>query len=236
MIRSAIVEDDKNSQERIRGYMERYCTEHHVSVSINVYEDGLDIAEDYSGQFDLIFCDIQMKFMNGLDAARKIREMDANVIIIFITNLPEYAVQGYEVEAIGYLLKPMNYNSFSMYLGRAIKILESRENDYLVLNHKNGIRRIELSDIYYMDYSKHYMNIYTKYGCEKVMISVKEIEKLLEGKSFSKCNSGCIVNLKYVRNINGNTVKVREQIITISRSRKNTFMKELTDYLGGEGA
>lgn len=235
MIRSAIVEDDKQSQKKIKDYIEQYGKEHQIPVSVEVYQDGLDIVEEYSGQFDIIFCDIQMKFMDGLAAARKIREKDSNVIIIFITNLSEYAIQGYEVEAIGYLLKPMNYNSFSMYFGRAVKILESRENDYLVLNQKNGIKRVELSDIYYMDYSRHYMNIYTKHGCEKVMMSVKELEKMLEGKHFSKCNSGCIVNLRYVQNLSGNTVKVQNQTITVSRSRKNIFMKELTDYLGGEG-
>jgi DNA-binding LytR/AlgR family response regulator len=205
-------------------------------VDVTLYQDGIDIIDRYSCQFDIVFCDIQMKIMDGLETARKIRKKDANVVIIFITNLSEYAIQGYEVEAIGYLLKPMNFTSFSMYLGRAIKIIKDKETDYLVLNFKNSIKRIELADIYYIDYAKHYVSIHTKYGCEKALLSMKELEKRLEGKCFSRCNSGGIVNLAYVQNLDDNVITVNDNIITISRSRKKLFIAELTDYLGGKNA
>lgn len=233
MVRIAIVEDDRSNQNQIKEYIKKYCDKQNIPVDVTLYEDGIDITDNYACQFDIIFCDIQMKIMNGLETARKIRKNDANVIIIFITNLSEYAIQGYEVEAIGYLLKPMNFTSFSMYLGRAINIIEDQETDYIVFAYKNSIKRIELSEIFYIDYAKHYVSIHTKHGYERVLFSMTELEKRLEGKCFSRCNSGSIVNLSHVQNLDNNVVTVNNNIISISRSRKKQFIRELTDYLGG---
>ncbi|MGM9538947.1 MAG: LytR/AlgR family response regulator transcription factor [Candidatus Onthomonas sp.] len=236
MVRIAVVEDEENSREKIRLYLQRYCQEHALNITLDCYEDGLDLVEHYSGQYDLLFCDIQMQYLNGMEAARQIREQDPNVMIIFITNLSDYAIQGYEVSALGYLLKPVNYHSFCKYFGRAVKQLEARTEDFLVLRYKGGIKRINLSEVLYLDYAKHYISIHSRQSTERILMSMKELESLLEGRHFSKCNSGCIVNLAYVQSLDGNCVVVNGTPLTISRSRKKPFVQELTDYLGGEEA
>lgn len=236
MIRAAVVEDDIESREKVNELLKRYEEEENITIHTTFYTDGIHIVDEFQGQYDIVFCDIQMKIMNGLETARIIRKKNKNVIIIFITNLAEYAIQGYEVAALGYLLKPIKYTIFSMYMDRAVKIISERKDEYILFEGKNGIKRYCLSEITYIDYIKHYSYIHLKNNisgeANREYISMKEMEERLEGKSFSRCNSGCIVNLAYVQSIEANMVVVNGESITISRARKKQFMNDMTEYLG----
>ena len=119
-MRLAIVEDEKNFANNILGYLQRFQKETGYQIETVWFQDGCDIAEEYKSDFDIILMDIQMRFMDGMTAARKIREADKGVIIIFITNMAQYAIQGYEVDALDYVLKPIAYFAFSQKLSRAI--------------------------------------------------------------------------------------------------------------------
>ena len=96
MIRIAIVEDDRHDREALKKCLNRYEKENQVKFSVTEFQDGEDIVTDYTASYDLIILDIEMAFLNGMKAAEKIRELDTNVIIIFITNMPQYAIQGYK--------------------------------------------------------------------------------------------------------------------------------------------
>lgn len=236
MIRLAIVEDEKIYQKQLCEYANRYGDENHVSIQTAVYNDGMDILEGYAvGCCDIILCDIRMKFVDGMKTAEKIRSMDGDVIIIFITNMDSYAIHGYEIGALGYLLKPVKYTSFCMYFDRAIKIINSRMENYIVLPHKNGIMKLNTDEIYYIEHSSHYLEIHTMTGVETVRMQIMEMEERLREYHFSKCNRGCIVNLKHVQKLEGNAVLIHGEWLSVGRTRKKDFMQELTDYLGEEG-
>ena len=115
------------------------------------FSDGSEIAEDYSGDYDIILMDIQMKFMDGISAARKIREMDQEVIIIFITNMTNYAIRGYEVDAMDYIVKPVEYFAFSHKLDRAVKRIRKKEKHYISIPMENGVRKMDIAGIYYIE-------------------------------------------------------------------------------------
>lgn len=233
MIRVAIVDDSAEARTQIRQHLITFGEENSMEFSIDTYSDGIHIADEYDGQYDVVFCDMQMKHMGGMNTASVLREKDQNLIIIFVTNFSEYAVQGYEVGALGYLLKPVNYTSFCKYMHRAVKLLDERDDWYLVLHQKNGIQRLPISDIYYMEHANHYIIIYMKDREEKVRMNLSEMEALLEGKYFSRVNNGCIVNLKHVKRIIGNDAELENGFVPISRSRKKDFMRELATFLGG---
>ena len=101
MIQIAVVEDEEIYVKQLTEYIRKYQTERGRSIKVTVFGDGEDITENYSGGFDIILMDIQMQFMDGMTAAEKIRQMDQKVIIMFITNMIQYAVRGYEVDAAG---------------------------------------------------------------------------------------------------------------------------------------
>ena len=107
MIQIAIVEDEEIYVKQLTEYIRKYQTERGRSIKVTVFGDGEDITENYSGGFDIILMDIQMRFMDGMTAAEKIRQMDQKVIIMFITNMIQYAVRGYEVDAMDYVVKPV---------------------------------------------------------------------------------------------------------------------------------
>ena len=113
MIRIAIVEDDPAYREQLKTYVSNYEKEYEEQFRLSVFTDGLEFIEAFHADYDIVFMDIRMKHLDGMETARKIRLQDHNCIIIFITNLAQYALQGYEVEAMSYILKPIQYFAFS---------------------------------------------------------------------------------------------------------------------------
>lgn len=121
MINIAVVEDDNTYLKQIESYLKKYELENDLNFKISFFTDGFQITENYKATFDLILMDIKMKHMNGITTAEKIRSRDQEVIIIFITNTSQYAIKGYKVNALDYILKPISYFSFTQCLKKAIK-------------------------------------------------------------------------------------------------------------------
>ncbi len=101
MINICIVEDEVEQAQLLKNYINKYGNSHKEQFSITHVFDGIDIVDDYKSQYDIVLLDIQMKHLDGMAAAEKIRKMDSDVIIIFITSTVQYAVQGYAVDALG---------------------------------------------------------------------------------------------------------------------------------------
>lgn len=120
MIRIAIVEDEALYAEKLIEFLHRYEREEGEVFEITVYADGDQIVEKYKSQFDMILMDIEMKLMDGMTAAEEIRKVDSEVVIMFITNMTQYAIRGYAVDALDYILKPVSYFAFSQRISRAI--------------------------------------------------------------------------------------------------------------------
>ena len=150
MIKIAIVEDEDIYVSTLMQYLEEFEKSIGETLEITVYRDGDGIIADYKAQYDIILMDIGMRFVDGMTAAEEIREIDSEVIIIFITNMTQYAIRGYEVDALDYILKPVSYFSFSQKLGRAIYRMKRREKKFITVTVKGGIKRMEVSNIYYM--------------------------------------------------------------------------------------
>ncbi len=112
MLNIAIVEDNTKDIEVLQAHLEQFSKENQVQVETHIYRDGLDIFDDYRPIYDLILLDIEMKHLDGISTAEKIRKTDRKVLIMFITNLAQYAIRGYEVDALDYVLKPINYYAF----------------------------------------------------------------------------------------------------------------------------
>ena len=108
MLRIAIVEDDRNYIQQLQRYLQRYSQESEQAMDISVFTDGDEITEGYRPVYDIILMDVEMSFMNGMTAAQEIRKLDPEVVIIFITNMVQYAIQGYSVGALDYVLKPVS--------------------------------------------------------------------------------------------------------------------------------
>lgn len=162
MTRIAIVEDEAAVREQLAGYVQRYTRQYGTPFEVTEFADGMEILEDYRPQFDIIFLDVEMKHLDGMETARRIRERDGGVLIVFITNMAQYAIRGYAVGALDYVLKPVPYFAFSQQLQKALGQLEKRERHYLAVAVDGGMRRLDAAEIYYLESEGHKVHFYTE--------------------------------------------------------------------------
>lgn len=235
MLRIAVVEDDKTYAAQLKEYLKRYEEQTKKRLSVTVFPDGEDIVTGYSADFDIILMDVEMTFMNGMTAAEKIREKDSEVIIIFITNMPQYAIQGYKVDVLDYVLKPISYFAFSQKIDRAVNRLKKKEKRWLTIPQKGGRMRINISRLCYVEVRDHDMIYHCTDGEYVSKGTMKDAEEALEGEPFFRCNRCYLVNLEYVENFQGSDVTVDRDVIQVSRSRKKAFLDALNDYMNEVG-
>ena len=123
VVRIGILEDEAAYSERLQTYLKQYQTENpDFSYTTAVYTTGIALLTKFASQFDLLFLDIQLPDMTGIEVARRIREKDESVMILFTTNYSQYAIDGYSVRAFDYMLKPLSYQPFSSKLSRALRV------------------------------------------------------------------------------------------------------------------
>ena len=126
MVRIAVVEDEALSRQLLADYLARYSEENGVTFDITYFEDGGAIIGDYRPVYDIILMDIQMTHVDGMTAARAIREVDQEVVLVFITSAAQFAIHGYQVGALSYLMKPLPWFAFSQELSRCLEAVAKR--------------------------------------------------------------------------------------------------------------
>ena len=233
MIRIAILEDEAPVREDLAGYLRRYTRQYGTKFEVSLFADGDEILEDYRPNWDIILLDVEMPRLDGMTTAERIRKLDSEVILIFITNMAQYAIRGYAVDAMDYILKPVPYFAFSQQLQKAIRRLEKRTKAYLTVPVEGGFRRVDLSGVYYLESAGHKVRLYTEEEELTVPGSLKQYEEMLADKQFARCNSGYLVNLAQVRGMQDGMVLVGPHSLQISRPRRKAFVEALTDYVGG---
>lgn len=231
MVHIAVVEDDRNYADILKKYISRYEEESDQHFQVYEFQDGEDIVENYKGVYDIILMDIEMQFMNGMTAAEEIRKVDSEVVIIFITQTPQYAMRGYEVEALDYVLKPVNYFAFSQKLARAISRMSHRQKKHLSITYKGKNLKLELSSIYYIEVQDHNLYYHTKGEVYIQRGAMKEVETALEGEPFFRCNKCYLINLECVNGFEGSDVLVGTERVQVSRARKKELLDALNDYM-----
>lgn len=232
MIKIAVVEDESMYAEQLRDYLERYEKENGEAFDITIYSDGDDIVHKYKAQFDIILMDVEMKFMDGMSAAEEIRKVDTEVVIIFITNMAQYAIRGYAVDALDYVLKPVSYFAFSQRLSRAIGRMKKREQKIISVNIKGGTIRLDVANIYYIESQGHNLIFHTASGDYEASGTMKEVEDKLGKMNFFRGNKGYLINLAHVDGIQEGCAMVKGEPLLLSRARKKEFMEALTKYWG----
>lgn len=232
MVRIAVVEDEELYTKQMLEYLERYQEERVLNIKITCFQDGEDIIDHYVAEYDIILLDIKMQFMDGMKAAEHIRAHDKDVVIIFVTNMTQYAIRGYEVDAMDYILKPVEYFSFSQKLDRALRTIKKRENRSLMLVVDDGVQKINISDLRYVESRKHYL-VYHTFSAEFVSRgTMKELEKTLASHHFFRIGKGYLVNLYHVDGMKKGNCIIGEEMLPVSRARKNEFMEMLLRTMG----
>lgn len=223
----AVVEDETLFAKQLDDYIHRYEEERGKQIKVTHFSDGEDITDNYSGDYDIILMDIQMRFMDGMTAAEKIRELDHEVIIMFITNMIQYAVRGYEVDAMDYVVKPVEYFAFSQKLDKAIGRLKKTDEVYVSVITEDGLQKLKVEEIYYVESQGHYARYHTERGDFSSRMALKELELELGKLGFFRCGKGFLVNMVHVDGVSGSDCIIQGERIPISRNKKKDFMELL---------
>lgn len=236
MIRIALVEDDAEYREQLKSYLDRYGREHGEKLSVAEFCDGDEIALNYKACYDIILMDIEMTFMDGMTAAELIRQKDGEVVIIFITNSSQYAIKGYAVDALDYVLKPITYYAFSQRIERALtRMYRRRQRHFLSVSTRDGTRKLEQSAICFVEVRGHELLYHTKDECIAASGTMRELESQLDPNQFFRCNKGYLVNLEQVDGMRGEDVVVAGESVQISRARRKAFLDALNNYISEVG-
>lgn len=230
MYKIAIVEDEFESVESLKSCLEEYTAEYGIQFNIVHFKNGLNFIEEYKPDFDIVFMDINMPQMNGLNVAKGLRKIDSTVTLIFVTVLAKYAIRGYEVDALDYILKPVNYNSLKIKIDRALARCLANQKKVVMLSSQDGDVRMELSEINYVEIDNHDIYYHTSRGVIKAYGTMRAIEKILPSSQFFRCNRCYLVNLNNVTRLRDNYVYVGNEKVLISRPRKKLFLNALRDF------
>ncbi len=233
MFQIAIVEDDLEQQRLLKELLLRYAQQRTRKLEIVTYQDGADLIECFARQYHVIFLDVQMSFMGGLETAAQIRRQDEQVRIVFVTNYANHAIDGYEVSANGFLVKPASYPTIARLMDRFCQELEQTPEHYLILKNSRAMQRIPLSTIYYIESMGHYVKIHKPDGDTLFLSTMREIEKQLEGQPFFRCSSGVIVGLAHVEAVDRYQVLVNGHWLTVGRDKKRGLMEAINRYASG---
>lgn len=229
----AIVEDTQSEADVLKQYFSRYGAEKGTEFKVAHFTSAEEFLDKYRPIFDLVLMDIGLPKMGGMEAAARLRELDQTTTLIFVTNMAQFAVRGYEVDAFDFVVKPVSYSNFALKLQRCLNKLGTRTDTEVIIPISDGLYRISSSQIKYIEISGHKMIYHTTNGTIKAYGNLKEVESVLNGRMFVRCNSCYLVNLNYVFAIRGYTVVVGEDELQISRPRKKAFIQAVNDYLGG---
>lgn len=234
VIRIGVVEDDSAATAQILAHLHRFESEHDLTFAVRTFPDGRDVVDGYQAGFDIIFLDVEMPELDGLEAARHIRALDTEVVLVFITNMAQYAIKGYQVDALSFLLKPVPYFAFSQELRRSIDRTRRSQGDWIMLAVGTGMARVDLADIVHIESIRHRIIVHGVDRTYALTGTLKAFDSQLADKGFFRSNNCYLVNLRHVTGVNATScVMVGGAELQISRPRRRDFLRALTDHVGG---
>lgn len=230
----AVVDDSKEDAQHLVAFLEKFQIEKNITFQTKIFFASIDFLEEYQGEYDVIFLDIEMPGCNGLEVAREIRAKDKSVGIIFVTCMAQYAIEGYEVSAIDFMIKPVGYYNFSIKIENAFRFYQRHKEQNILITNKDGILRIFLSELIYVEKERDFLIFHTKSSAYRERGSIKSIKEKIVELSFSECTSGCLVNLNFVKRIGKNSIILISGVeLPLSRRLKKQFSEDFIKYMGG---
>ncbi len=234
MVRVAIVEDEASAAQELETLVRSYFQEKGRDCAVSRYGSALHFFDAYRADFDLVFMDIEMPDVDGMRAAEKLREKDALVLLVFVTNMRQYAVRGYSVNALDFIIKPPVRATFFPLMDKVQRILDARMGTDIAVKTANGMYRVAARDIRYIEVRRHRLFFHTEQGDFEAWGNLRDIESMLPQALFSRCNLCYLVGLAHVRGVEGEEVLVGGDRLKISRPRRKEFLAEVARYFGSE--
>ncbi len=233
MLHIAICDDEKDFVTYLTELVNRYAAETGEEIKVSVFYDGMELTAHYDTTIDLIFLDIQMKMVNGLRMAERIRQMDEKVGIIFLTTLTQCALEGYKYQAANYIIKPMKYARMKAEIEQWRRRSRKLDSPAIVVANDSGKYKIFLNTLQYVETFNRNLLLHTEQENIICYRSMKELEQELAPHGFVRCHTSYIVNLFFVKGVKKLEITlVTGETIPISQPKRRQFMEQLAEYWG----
>lgn len=229
MIRIALVDDEAQHKTALEKHLAAFFRGKEAYQCVS-FSDALELLDDYDFSYDIIFLDIDMKLSNGMEAAKRLRKIDGRVALIFETQLAQYAVEGYLVDAVGYLVKPIEYYTLSLVMTKALSALQkSRQTKKIIVMEEDRKTIVDAADIRYIEVLNHMLIHHTVHGEYRDWNTLNQREKELTPFSFFRCHRCYLVNLRQVTGIDTarDQVLLGDTRLPVSRGKKAALMDAL---------
>ena len=230
MLHISIVEDDSVSAKLLERYVRRYFEETGGAYKLSMYSDGLAFISEYSGNCNIVLMDIEMPHLDGMTTARKLRASDSSASLIFVTNMAKYALKGYEVDALDFMVKPVEYFNFFLKMDKAVRLQKKYEMSHVLLETSDGVVKLNVQEIRYIESDKHFVIYHTDAGEYRLRGTMNAAEERFAARGFARCGVSYLVNLACVDQVNGAVVTVSGETLNVSRAYKKAFLDALSVY------
>lgn len=226
-----IVEDDIKTSEELTNLIEKSFLEKGYAINVTSFYNAEDFLNNSNYKYDVIFMDIELPRMNGMDAIKLLREHNNDSLVVFVTNLANFAVNGYSVNAFDFIVKPLNQYEFKLKIDRIIKAINTNKDVTLIVNSSRNKYIINSKDLIFVEVDRHNIIYHTINEDIRVADSMKNVICQLNSTCFALCNQCYYVNLSYVKSIVDDYVIVRQYKLLISKPKRKDFIEELNKYL-----
>lgn len=234
MKRIAIIDDERKARDELFDMINDYGKARGVGFDVRFFESATDFLTDYRPEYDIVFLDVDMPLMDGMTAASMLRKLDSTVMLVFVTNMEQFAVKGYEVRAFDFIVKPLVRATFFRKFERMLGACRDARPRYVYVRTGRVDMRMDVSEILYIEVRGHNVTYHTDRGEILARDSLGAMEERFDGLPLVRCNSCYIVNLRYVDGVGKDSVTVAGTQLAVSRSRKKEFMRRLAEYVGTE--
>lgn len=230
MLLVSIIDPSKEDVTRLSALIERYFRRSSTAYVQRVYQSGMEFVRSAENS-DIVFLETNLEKLDGLETARIIRKLGSEAQLIFVARGAEMAIHGYSVDALDYLLKPVEPTAVERALDKAVRRLSSRSCAYLALKLPNGTASISTNDITYVEVFDHNLVYHTTGGDYTVRGRLGDVYEQLDHDYFLACNRSFIVNLRYVTEICTDHVILNGTKISVSKSHRKEIQSRFSAFM-----
>lgn len=236
MIKVAICDDQAVYSNYINKVIHKIAKRENISVSVNIFESGEDLLENFNKNnhdYNIVFSDILMGGITGVDVAREVKKFNKSIQIIFVSVSMDYVFDGYDVGALNYILKPINEEKLEEQFLKAVSnIVDKKDRDLFYVNKKSLIRTVDINSIMYFKVTNRIITLVSEHETMEFYDKLDNIEKKLKEYFFVKPHRSYLINCKFIDEIEKTSVKMKNgQIIPISRLNTKAVKEKFIDYL-----
>ena len=233
----AWVEDSPETKDLAISFLRRYESEKRVSFDAHFFVSAEDFLSHYENQYQAVFMDVLLGEgkLDGMSAAAKLREIDDEVPLLFVTNMAKLVYKGYEVKAFDYILKPVTYPQFVMKMDRLMhEIVKGKAKNVIIIT-RSGMAVIDVNKLVYIEVVSHKITYHSLNGVLEVNDTLKNCLKTFAPYHFMQCNKCYLINPAFVKRIENYNLYIGDEVLLISHPRKKEFTEQFMDYVLGKG-